>query len=176
LATWQLRLLIWAPSAVALVLFLGTLAILSLGQHFIQGWLWDTLKDIGPTVAGAWVLVAGLLTLTASGIAVREARRENRKTIVQRRVSVIVACDCDLKSYVDRLENLALEANLREHIHTMQGSLLSAKIFRRNLRDDWFTLSIKDPVAISELGEVFFASRAGTQLKCSVAMAKFSRR
>ena len=145
---WQVRWLIRSSVIAAMILTLGTIVILTYGPHFIHGWLWDTLKEIGPAVAGVWVLVAGLLTLTASGIAVREGRRENIESEKQQPIYVIVACECDLKSYEARIENLDLVIQLRAHIARMKDSEPWAKIFRRSLQNFWFSLSTKDPIAI----------------------------
>lgn len=154
LSKWPLQCLIFGPAVLALLLIMGSVSILSSGAHFIHGWLWDTLKEIGPAVAGVWVLAAGLLTLTASGIAVRETRRENGEAAERNRVSVIVACECDLKSYEYRIENLQLEVQLREHVQGMKEGSPWAHIFRRSLPDDWFRLSSQNPVAVAELGEI----------------------
>ena len=153
MTSWQVRWLIWSPIAAAIMLTLGTAIVLGCGPYIIYGWLWDTLKDIGPAVAGVWVLVAGLLTLTASGVAVREGRRESLEAARQYRISVIVACECDLKSYEARIAELDLVNQLRDHIARMKDSDPWRNIFRRSLEDYWFSLSRKDPVAIAQLGE-----------------------
>jgi len=101
----------------------------------------------------SWVLFAGLLTLTASGIAVREGRRESGEAAMRHRIAVIVACECDLKSYESRIQELNLVNQLHGHIEKMADFEPWPTIFRRSLDDVWFTLSTKDPVAVAQLGE-----------------------
>lgn len=49
---WQVRWLIGSSIVVAILLTVGSIVALSYGPYVIHGWLWDTLKEIGPAVAG----------------------------------------------------------------------------------------------------------------------------
>jgi hypothetical protein len=122
--------------------------------------IWNSIKDIGPAVAGFWVVAAAIFTITAAGITILadaadgDAHDDLRKNAIRR------ACIGEISAFWDRMNSPEpLQTKLGDHIewlkkHENIPASDFPDIFRRNLGDDWFLLSRLDPLAISELEEL----------------------
>jgi hypothetical protein len=127
-------------------------APIPIGEQFF----WAALKDIGPAIAGSWVLSAGLLTLTAAGINNRAAAREVEASNTRRKEAIRQVCVGEVKSFWDRANHLELHKKLQDHLGWLRWIQVNPQegtpdLFRRSLGDDWFLLSRVDTPAIGEL-------------------------
>lgn len=119
---------------------------------------WAPLKDIGPAIAGSWVLAAGLFAITAAAMTILSAARDNDRRANWRERSILQACVSEILSFYDRTNELQLLPKLRDHVQWLQrakaepGRHGQPNAFRRHLGEDWFLLYSVDPLAIGELG------------------------
>ena len=119
---------------------------------------WGALKDIGPAIAGSWVLAAALLAITATAMTILSAARDNDLRANERLRSILQACVSEILSFYDRTNELQLLPKLRDHVQWLQAAVDEPgrhgqpNVFRRHLGEDWFLLYSVDPLAIGELG------------------------
>jgi hypothetical protein len=113
-------------------------------------------KDIGPAIAGSWVLAAGILTLTSAWITASAAAREAEVSSARRRDAIRQVCIGEIQSFWDRANQLELEKKLADHLGWLrqiqsQPEGKRPNLFRHSLGDDWFLLSRVDTLAVGEL-------------------------
>jgi hypothetical protein len=116
---------------------------------------WDAVKDIGPAIAGSWVLAAGILTVTATWMTTRANVQQAVAGDSQRKEAIRQICIGEIKSFWDRANQLELHKNLKDHLIWLReiqtDPTKRPNLFRRSLGDDWFPLSRINTLAIGEL-------------------------
>jgi hypothetical protein len=118
--------------------------------------LWSALKDIGPAVAGSWVLCAALLAITAAGITALVTVRDSEARTNAREAAIARVCIGEIKAFWDQCNRLELNDKLEQHIAWLKRNELTpsfATPFRRNFGEDWFVFFRVDPEALGELDE-----------------------
>lgn len=152
------ELLAWiaVPLMLCAVLMFGGLLLIFLAPNASEGPIWGPLKEIGPAVAGFWVLAAGLLAITSAAMTILAATRESERRESRRREAIRQACIGEIQSFWDFVNQLALPAKLVDHIAWLRRADDEPKkprdAFRRDLGDEWFLLFRLEPLAIAELG------------------------
>jgi hypothetical protein len=150
--------LIWAPLVVAVALVAaGTYLMFVSPRPISAEAFWSPLKEIGPAIAGFWVLAAALLTLTAAGLTLRAGARDAQDREEARRASVRQLCRAEVLSFWDHVNSLTLHAKLQDHLNWLRSLAATGgqtpDLFRRNFGDEWFLISHLDPLALAELGQ-----------------------
>jgi hypothetical protein len=149
-----------ACAVVSLIVLVGGLYILKVAPDNISGQhLWSALKDIGPAIAGSWVLCAALLAITATGITSIVTLKDSESRVIGRVTAIRRVCVGEIKSFWDRCNELELHIKLTDHIAWMKSGIKDTDhsktldAFRRNVGDDWFSFFRVDPEALGELDE-----------------------
>jgi hypothetical protein len=157
---------------------LAGLLIVFLAPDESQGPIWGPLKEIGPAVAGFWVLAAGLLAITAAAMTILVATRDSERRELRRREAIRQACVGEIRSFWDFANQLALLPKLNDHISWVKrGEQEPSKprdSFRRNLGDEWFLLFRLEPLAIAELGAEIGARYLSLSGRARVLINRFN--
>lgn len=140
---------------------------------------WEALKDIGPAIAGSWVLAAGVLTVTSAWITARAAAREAADSNNRRRDAIRQVCIGEIKSFWDRANQLELRRELEDHLRSLreikdQPDGNRPSLLRRSLGDDWFLLSRVDTLAVGELDPEICARYLALSAKARDVVSQFN--
>ena len=156
---WGLQILSWICAGLSLVIFGIGIYGLDLARTPNTDPIWKAVQDIGPAVAGSWVLCAALLAVTAAGItAISNSNDADRRTAGERE-AVRKVCVGEIKSFWDHANRLDLHAKLTEHIAWLKEAENDRELakerapFRRNFGEDWLRFAVTDPKSVGLLDQ-----------------------
>lgn len=117
---------------------------------------WLAFRDIGPAVGDLFVISAALFALMAAFVSIIANRQDAYEEGLSRKNAIRQICIVEIQAFWDRANELQLADGLKVKLAQLahppaQPVDDNHKLFRRYLGDDWFRLSLLDPMAISEL-------------------------
>lgn len=151
-----LRVLSWGCAAASVIIIvIGGLLIATAPDGIKEQHFWSAVKDIGPAIAGSWVLCAALLAITAAGVTAISSATDADNRDAARLEAIKRVCIAEIQTFFDRCNELKLHATLTDHLKWLRKQFenpgAKADAFRRDFGDDWFIFFRVDPEALGML-------------------------
>jgi hypothetical protein len=160
-----------ALSAILSAIFVGgsLVVFFNAPDHIEHQHLWAPLKDIGPAIAGSWVLCAALLAITAAGITALVALGDSEAHTKAREQAIARVCIGEIKAFWDLCNRLQLHSKLQGHISWLENQKDAPEklnAFRRHVGEDWFVFFRVDPEALGELSDEISSRYIALSARC----------
>jgi hypothetical protein len=167
-----------ASILLCILFFIGSLCVFEKAPDDIEHQhIWGRLKDIGPAIAGSWVLCAALLAITAAGITALAALSDSEDHTKAREKAIKRVCVGEIKAFWDMCNRLELRTKLRNHISWLKTNQLSPeklRPFRRNVGEDWFVFFRVDPEALGALSDEISSLYISLSVRCRGLSARLN--